>query len=132
MAEVKYIEYQSQTILSVDFCGAISEFDVLEIMNKASKLISLNRKGNILAMYNLCGIKITARILKEALKYFKETNEKVTKRAFIIADDRLEKIINVFMVSNKINGETAVFNNETAAMNYLAIDDSPLNLIISK
>ena len=122
MAEVKYLEYQGQHILDIDFSGVTSEHETLDIAFKASKLIKLNRNSNLLICYNICSVKITHNILREAVKLFGETDTKVLKRAFIICDRRIEMIIDAFIISNKIKGKTAVFHDVTKALNWLVAE----------
>ena len=118
MAEVKYVSYQENTILSVDFSELQTEFEVSAIITKVSQIAHHNRNPGMLVMYDFANLKMTPLMLGMLLKLFKQFGHKVKRRAFIIKDERLHEVFDHFIETHKIKGK--IFTISTAAMNYLA------------
>lgn len=119
MAEVRYIEYQDKAIISADFSGAKTDLEAKEVMEKASKLVSINRNADVLIMYNISNFKLSKSVINYASTLIVRTAHKVKRRAFIIDDRRLEQLVDAFVRSHGFFNNTAVFSTETSAMNYL-------------
>jgi hypothetical protein len=123
MAEVKYIEYRNKVILHVDFSGALSSVELEDVMDKASKLLVLNRNKGILVLYNLEGVTITSKFLKSASSLMVKTAAKVRRRAYVSTDPGVRRLVNSFTAILNLTGNSYLFETETDALNCLVDDE---------
>lgn len=63
MGTIKYIDYNSRSILYLDFEGSASDEDFLELSDKAKRLVKLGSRNKIVLLYNLSKVTFTRKIL---------------------------------------------------------------------
>lgn len=63
MGTIKFIDYNSRSILFLDFEGTASDEDFHELSEKAKRLVKLGSRNKITLLYNFSKVSFTRRVL---------------------------------------------------------------------
>jgi len=119
---VKFIDYRNKQILFVDLSNVKSTFEILDIADKAKKLVNLNRRNKLFVIYNLEGVKFNSVLFKKLPSLF--VNKHIIERRVIFGikpeDEKTYDLLVKFLVIQK---NTLVAQDYTKAVNLITEDD---------
>ena len=118
MGSVKYIDYNSHPILYLNFEGAASELDVIELGDKAKMLVKLGSRNKIFMLYNMAGIQFTRKVMAN-LNRLMEHTDLVERRVLFGADPRFDELILKLVQLLRLERNTLVTEHYTEAVNLI-------------
>jgi len=121
MGSIKYIDYNSRSILFLDFEGALSEEDVLELADKAKRLIALGSRTKAFLLYNLADVVFTRKVLAKVSGLLAPA-PMVERRAIIGVDPKYDKLVAQLLTMLKVERTTKLSKDYTEAVNILSED----------
>ncbi len=118
MGVIKYVDHNTKSILYINLENAVSELEVLDLGEKAKKLVKLGSRNKIFVLYNLHGIIFTKKILENIPKMFEHSSLVERRVIFGIADkyvDLVNRLIQLF----KLDRNTKIAQSYQEALDML-------------
>lgn len=79
MSGIKHVDFMNRSIILIDLEGSASDFEVIDIGEKAKKLVRLSARNELLVVYNLAGVRMTSELMSN-LKNLMEHAVLVSRR----------------------------------------------------
>ena len=121
MGSIKYIDYNSRSILFLDFEGALSEEDVLELADKGKRLIKLGSRTKAFLLYNLADVVFSRKVLTRVSELLAPA-PMVERRAIIGVDPKYDALVSQLLRMLKVERTTKLSKDYTDAVNTLTDD----------
>jgi|GEM_PF-4960961 hypothetical protein len=121
MGSIKYIDYNSRTILFLDFEGADTEDDVLELAEKGKRLIKLGCRTKACLLYNLADVVFTRAVLTHVSQLLADA-PMIERRAIFGVDPKYDALVANLIHFLKVQRTTRLGKDYTEAVNILTDD----------
>jgi hypothetical protein len=121
MGSIKYIDYNSRSILFLDFEGALSEEDVVELAEKAKRLIRLGSRTKTFVPYNLADVVFTRKVLSHVSELMAHA-PMIERRAIFGVDPKYDTLVGQLLKMLKVERMTKLGKDYTEAVNILTDD----------
>jgi hypothetical protein len=122
MSRIKHIDYMYRAILFIDLEGSASDFEVIDLGEKAKKLVKLSRRTEVSILYNLTGVVMTKQLMLN-MKRLIEHSSMVSRRVIFGIDPKYKDLIRQMMIILNLAEKTRYADNYTQAVN-LMVDDA--------
>lgn len=119
MGSIKYIDYQAQPILFLDFEGVASDHEIIELGEKAQRLVKLGSRNKILMLYNLKDMDFTRRVMVN-LNRLMANADMVERRVVFGVDPKYQYFLEKLIQLLRIGRNTKVCLTYTEAVNTLS------------
>ena len=122
MSSIKHIDYLNKSILYLDLEGSASDYETIDLGDKAKKLVKLSSRTYIYVLYNLTGVDLTKQLMQN-IKRLMEHADLVSRRVFFGIDSRYSDLVRQVMAALNLADNTRYADNYALALN-LITDDS--------
>jgi len=122
MSSIKHVDYMNKPILFIDLEGSASDFEVVDLGEKAKKLFKLSSRIELYVMYNLTGVVLTKQVMVN-MKQLMEYANMVSRRVIFGIDPKYAELVRQVMVNLNVAANTRYVDNYTQAVN-LIVDDT--------
>ena len=121
MSSIKHIDYLNKSVLYLDLEGSASDYETIDLGEKAKKLVKLSSRTYIYVLYNLTGVDLTKSIMQN-IKRLMEHAELVSRRVMFGIDPRYSDLVRQVMAALNLADNTRYADNYTAALNLITDD----------
>ena len=118
MSSIKYIDYNNKSILYVDLEGVASDHEVIDLGEKAKKLVKLGSRNKIYVLYNFTGVTITKNIILR-ISGLMENASLVERRVMFGLDKKYDNLFEHLIRFLRIDRNTKFSPSYTDAVNKL-------------
>ena len=118
MGSIKYIDYNARSILFLDFEGALSEDDVLELADKGQRLIRLGSRTKTFLLYNLADVVFTRNVLTQVSQLLAH-HPMVERRVIFGVDPKYDALVSKLLLLLRVERSTRLGKDYTEAVNIL-------------
>jgi len=118
VGSIKYIDYNSRSILFLDFEGAASEEDVVELAEKGQRLIRLGSRTKSFLLYNLADVVFTRKVLTHVSRLLAHA-PMVERRAIFGVDPKYDSLVTKLLQMLRVDRHTKLGKDYTEAVNIL-------------
>lgn len=122
MGSIKHIDFMNRSIIFLDLEGSASDFEIIDVGEKAKKLVKLSSRNELLVLYNLGGIPITRNLLQH-MRSLMVNSGLVSRRVMYGIDAKYSELIRQVMQSLGLGETTRFADNYPQALNIIT-DDS--------
>ena len=122
MGEIKYIDYSNKSILFIDLSGSMSDYEIIDLGDKAKKLVKLASRTRVFLVYNLSDITLTKKIMIR-LKNLMSNSYLVERRVFFGVPEKYQKLLESMFYILNIDKNTRFASSYTEALNKIVDDD---------
>jgi hypothetical protein len=119
---VKFIDYRNKQILYIDLGGVTSSFEVIDIGEKAKKLVGLNRRKKLNIIYNVEKLRLNTFIFNRLPRLF--VNKHIVERRVIFGfTEETEVLYNLLAKFLGASRNTLFAQDYTKALNLITEDE---------
>lgn len=122
MSGIRHVDFMGKSIIYIDFEGAASDFEVIDLGQKASNLVKLCRRNEVLVLYNLTGLQFT-RMLMQNMKQLMAHSALVTRRVIFGADPRYRSLLDQLLQHLTIAPRTRFAEGYVQGLQLICNDD---------
>lgn len=122
MSGIKHIDFVNRSILYIDLEGSASDFELIDIGQKAKKLVKLGSRTEVLVLYNLTGVVFTRNLMLH-LRDLMEYSDLVSRRVMFGTDPAYSELLRQTLQCLGLAPHTRFAENYMRALQVITNDE---------
>ena len=122
MGEIKYVDYSNKSILYIDLSGSMSDYEIIDLGEKAKKLVKLASRNKNYVVYNITDIVFSKKLMIR-IKNLTSNSFLVERRVFFGVAEKYEKLLDSIFYILNLKKNTKIVSSYTDALNTIVSDD---------